>query len=211
MEHAEEQFYDVEGIARSPHFGGYVLDPGRLEDLVDIGVAVQAESDGPRAENDARRAELARHLRPYRPALKAVDVVHVAHGHRKGPVRRARGVIVLRLAVAHEPVAVADDDEHAAPVDLALARLLRHAPRDERKTVELLELVPAERQNGRVLVLAVLLLRKLVLVRFLPAFLRPPIPLGQRFAVAIICVCSLCGEQRRVIANDYARCERGEL
>ena len=96
-------------------------------------------------------------------------------------------------------------------MDLALARLLRHAPRDERETVELLELVPAEWQNGRVLVLAVLLLRKLVFVRFLPAFLRPPIPLGQRFAVAIICVCSLCGEQGRVIANDYARCERGQL
>ena len=178
---------------------------------MNIGVAVQTESDGPRAEDDARRAELARHLRPYRPALEPVDVVHVAHTHRKGPLHRARGVVVLCLSVAHEPVAVADDEEHAATVDLPLARLLRHAPRDERETVELFELVPAERQNVRVLVLAVLLPRKLVLLLLLPAFLLPPIPVGHRLVVAIICVCGLFGEQRRVVANDYARCERGKL
>ena len=208
MEHAKQQFYDVEGIARSPHLGGHVLDPGRLEDLVDIGVAVEAESDGPRPQDDARRAELARHLRPYRPALEPVDVVHVAHGHREGPVRRARGVVVLRLAVAHEPVAVADDDEHAAAVDLPLARLLRHAPRDEGEAVELLELTPAERQNGRVLVLAVVLLLFRKLFVFLLLLLFPPLPLGSDIVVAVICI---CGEQGWVVANDYAGCERGKL
>ena len=204
MEHAKQQFYDVEGIARTPDFGGYVLDPGSLEDLVDIGVAVQAKSDGPRAKDDARRAELARHLRPYRPALEPVHIVHVAHSHRKGPVRRARGVVVLRLSVAYEPIPVADDDEHAAAVDLPLARLLRHAPREEREAVELLELLPTERQNGRVLVLAV---STLFIIFLLPAVF----PRSLRHAVAIICICGIRGEHIWVVANDHAASEGGDL
>ncbi len=214
MEHAKQQFYDVEGIARSPHFGGYVLDPGSLEHLVDIGVAVQAESDRPWAKDDARRAELAGHLRPYRPALEPVHIVHVPHGHREGPARRARGLVVLRLSVAYESVAVADDDEHAVTVDLPLARLLRHFPPDERKAVEILELRATEGRNGRVLVLAVFPLRKLFFFfSFFPLpFLLQPLPRSHRVAAICICiVCRLCGEQRRIVADDYASRERGKF
>jgi hypothetical protein len=57
----------------------------------------------------------------YRPALELVDIVHVAHGHREGSARCTRAVIILYLSVAHESVAVADDDEHAATVKSPLA------------------------------------------------------------------------------------------
>ena len=102
---------------------------------MDIGVAVQAESDWPWAKDDARRTELAGHLRPYCLALEPVHIVHVPHAHCEGPLRRACAVIVLCLSVAHETIAVADDDEHAATVNFPLACLLRHAPREERETV----------------------------------------------------------------------------
>ena len=60
-----------------------------------------------RGPGDAGRAELARHLRPYRASLEAVDVVEVVYGHRKGAVRRVRAIVVLRLAVPDEAVTVA--------------------------------------------------------------------------------------------------------
>ena len=197
MEHAEEQLYDVEGIARAPDLGGNVLDARGLEDLVHVRVAVEAEADGPRAEDDARRAELARHLRPYRAALEAVDVVHVAHGHRERAARRARRVVVLRLAVPDQPVPVPDDDQHPVPADLTLPRLLRHAPPDEREAVQLLELAPAERQNRCVLVAVHLHDLRLLLV--LPL-------LGPSFSLRCI-----FGEQTGVVADDHARRERGEF
>jgi hypothetical protein len=62
--------------------------------------------------------------RVMRVAPSLLDLVHVAHGHREDPVRRTRAVIVLRLSAAHESIAVADDDEHAAAVNFPLARLL---------------------------------------------------------------------------------------
>ena len=153
-----------------------------------IGVAVQAESDGPRAEDDARRAELARHLRPYRPTLESVHVVHVPHRHRERPVRRARPVVVLRFAVAHESVAVADDDEYGAPVDLALSRLLRHETRHEREAVELVELSFAERKNGLVLGSAppVFLLRREIVFVFFFFFLSFPLT-AVFFGIARVC------------------------